>query len=131
MNAHNTKDTAPSRIATDLAIAASADTRIALDRYASYGEAVKARRLVRIALAKGYAISVYDGEEWTVKQSTDRMTVLQALATTECDTLRFRKDGEKLGSMLLIYGNATDGSELIADYSANEAMETLYNEVAR
>lgn len=117
MNTHNTNVTA--------------DTRISLDRYATKGEAVKARRLVRLALAKGYAISVYDGEEWTVKQSTERMAVLQALATTECDTLRFRKDGEKLGSMLLIYGNATDGSELIADYSANEAMETLYNEVAR
>lgn len=106
------------------------DTRISLDRYTSKGEAVAARKLVRIALTKGYSISVCDGEEWTVKQSCDRMTILVALATTSHDILCFRNEAkEKIGSMTLIYSNAENGEELIADYSDNEAMNELYNAV--
>ena len=100
---------------------------ISLDRYAGKAEAVVARRLVRKALELGYAISVNDGGEWTVKKSTDRMTVLEALATTGGDTLVFRNaEGEKLGAMVLLYQNGP-GDELIADYSDNEAMNELYN----
>lgn len=103
------------------------DTRISLDRYASKGDAITARRLVRTALELGYSISVQDGEEWTVKQSRDRMAILSAMATTGMDRLRFRdSEGNKLGTMLLVYGNALDGSELIADYQDNDAMNALY-----
>jgi len=103
-----------------------ADTRIALDRFASTGEAVKARRLIRLALEAGYVVSVQDGEEWTVKQSADRMTILAAMATTGEDRIRFRKaTGERIGTAYLIYGNAHDGSELIADYTGGDEMAAL------
>lgn len=99
---------------------ATPDTRIALDRYASNGEAVQARKIVRLALAAGLSVSVHDGEEWTVNKSTDHMAILAALATTESDTLRFRLNGKKVGVMLLVWGNAADGSELVADYGHDE-----------
>ncbi len=40
-----------------------------LDLFATKGEAVVAKRLIRIALDRGFLISVHDGEEWTVEQS--------------------------------------------------------------
>lgn len=96
------------------------DTRISLDRYASIHEAMVARRIVRVALSKGWTISVYDGGEWTVKKSADRMTILQALATTEADMLRFRNaDNVTVGTLVLIWGNDPSGDELIADYSVD------------
>jgi hypothetical protein len=100
--------------------------QISLDLYAGKEEAAVARRLVRAALGKGYKVSVNDGEEWTVKQSTDRNTILAALATTGADTLRIRSaEGESLGSLYLVYQNGP-GDELIADHSDNEAMTELY-----
>lgn len=94
------------------------DSRISLDRFAAYGETVKARALVRELLNLGLRVSVNDGEEWTVKQSDDRMTILAALCTTGTDRLRVRHtDGTVSGEILLVWGNAHDGSELVADYS--------------
>lgn len=102
------------------------NTAIDLDRYAGKEEAVVARRLVRNALELGYTVSVNDGEEWTVKKSSDRMTILCALASTGGDTLKFRNaEGESLGAMMLVYQDGP-GDELIADYSANDAMDHLY-----
>lgn len=102
------------------------DTRISLDRYAGAGEAVVARRLIRQALLRGWKVSVHDGEEWTVKQSTDRMTILAALCTTDNDTLKFRDAaGVCVGNIWLVWGNDPAGQELCADYTDNEAIESL------
>lgn len=99
---------------------------ISLDKYAGKEEAVVARRLVRKALEAGYKLSVSDGEEWTVKGSTNRMQVLEALATTGADTIRVRTaDGEKIGDLYLVYQNGP-GDELIADYSDNPETDRLY-----
>jgi hypothetical protein len=96
-----------------------------LDLFATKGEAVVAKRLIRIILERGYMVSINDGEEWTVELSTDRKEILPALATTGEDILRLYKDGERAGSIWLVYGNAEDGSELIADHSDNEACHSI------
>jgi len=100
-----------------------------LDLFATKGEAVVAKRLVRIALDRGFVISVHDGEEWTVEQSRDRNEILPALATTGEDIIRLYKDGERAGFFLLVYGNAEDGSELIADHADNAACLSIWSEV--
>jgi len=107
--------------------ATAPDTRIDLDRYATKGEARAARKLVRAILAQGWAVSVCDGEEWTVKKSRDRMTILSALASTSDDTLRVY-DAEgllRLGFAWLIWGNDPEGRELIADHSAEGPLADL------
>lgn len=97
-----------------------------LTQYATKGEGAVARRLVKAALAAGYAISVNDGEEWTVKRSTKAKAVLEALATTGEDVIRIRDaDGVACGSFYLVWGNADDGSELISDHSDNDACNDL------
>ena len=47
--------------------------------------------LLDAALAKGYSVSVHDGETWPVKRSTDRAALMDAIGTTDMDTLRIRK----------------------------------------
>ena len=99
-----------------------------LSKYATAGEARVARKLVRAALAAGYAISVNDGEAWTVKRSTREREILDALATTGEDWLRLYlpATGESAGTFQLIYGNDPDGSELIADHTDNNTCAALY-----
>jgi hypothetical protein len=96
-----------------------------LERFATKGEAEVVKRLVRIVLERGYMVSINDGEEWTVTLSTDRNEILSALATTGEDIVRLYKDGERAGSLWLVYGNAEDGSELIADHSDNDACHNI------
>lgn len=104
---------------------------ISLDRYAGAKEAVVVRRLVRVALAKGWTISVNDGGEWTVRRSAKRMDILSALATADADTLLFRDaEGTNLGRVMLVYqGGQSEGEEVICDYSDNCDMNALVQEV--
>ena len=102
-----------------------------LSKYATAGEARAARKLVKAALAAGYCVSVSDGEEWTVKKSTNASEIIDALCTTGEDILRLRDpaDGAAIGSFLLVYGNDDDGSELLADYTDNNVCNALYQTV--
>lgn len=99
--------------------------------YTTSGERGVATRLVRAALNAGYTVSVYDEEEWTVGNSRKEREILAALAGTETNTLRFRRNGENLGSMLLIWGNDETGEELIADHTDNAEMDALANAAQR
>lgn len=81
-------------------------------------------RAIAYGLGKGWSISVWDGEEWSLKQSRDPATICTAIASTDSDTLRFRDAaGEKVGSIMLVYGN---GEDVLADHTDNEAMEALF-----
>ena len=94
--------------------------------YATKGEAAVARHLVRAALAGGYSLSVYDGEEWTVKRATKAAPILEALCSTGADVLRLRDtDGNPVGSFSLVWGNDETGEELLSDYSDNELCDRL------
>ena len=95
-----------------------------LPDYVTQGEARAAESLVRALIATGYAISVYDGMEMTVQHSLDVETVCRALATTDADRLYIAMRDSlsathvaTIGSILLVWGNASDGSELASDWS--------------
>lgn len=79
-------------------------------------------KVIRRALALGYAVSVNDGEEWTLKQSRDYATITAECAATDMTVLRFRFNGERVGDMMFVHGNHED---VISDYSDNEAMAHL------
>lgn len=95
------------------------------------GEKAVVAKMVKAGLGKGWAISVYDGEETVVRKSTDFNIIWPALFSTETDSLIFwAGDGkERVGSIWLIYGNAPDGSEVVADWSSNPATEGLLKEI--
>lgn len=83
-----------------------------------------ATKLITSALARGLTVSVNDGEEWTVKSSRDRATILDALCTTDMDTLCLRDAGEAVGAFWLIWGNEGD---LIHDHTDNTLCADLYD----
>jgi hypothetical protein len=93
----------------------------------SLEEAAAARKLVSLILARGWTVSLYDGEEWTLKASNNRRAILSALGTTWADELLLRDaDGAKVGGLFLVWGNSAP--ELVADYYDNEAINSLWNE---
>lgn len=98
--------------------------------YATTGERAYATKLVRNLLSRGLSVSVNDGEEWTVERSQSEAVILNALCTTGEDELIASDDsGARKGWFMLVWGNADDGEELIADCTANALCETVMNEV--
>jgi hypothetical protein len=84
-------------------------------------------KIIDRALAKGYLISVNDGEEWVVKQSAKRKEIMAALASTDSDSLVIRKaDGKKVGSIYLVWGNSPE--EVVCDCSDNPEISALVDE---
>lgn len=84
--------------------------------------AATATRLIVAALKSGYTVSVNDGEEWTVKKSTKRNEILNAMGTTGEDYIMIRNaDGAKIAQYRMIYENGTD---VISDWSYTE--ETMF-----
>jgi hypothetical protein len=84
------------------------------------------RSIVSSAIAQGYMISLFDGEEWAIKQATTVQEIMQGIMTTDCDKLRFRKRddvGTPVGTVFLVYGNLA--SEVINDWSDNEATAAI------
>ena len=53
--------------------------------------------LVNELLASGCSISVYDGEEWAARRSTDKTDILEAVEAVEVAELVIFNDGVKVG----------------------------------
>lgn len=88
-------------------------------------EARIAESLVDAGLALGYAITVNDGEQTTLRRSTDRATILNHFRTTDQNTMWFTKDGVPIGFIWLIWGNEED---LISDGTARDEIEAIIDE---
>ena len=92
------------------------------------GEIVAAARIVQIALDEGYSITVHDGEEIALRKSRDDKAILSAMGETDSDTLHlYEPSGVRIGAFALIYGNAPNGTELVADHTDNATMDAMWN----
>lgn len=102
-------------------------------RFTTPGERRVATRIVNAAIAAGYHLHVWDGEEWTIQACRNAKPVLDALATTGSDVLRLRNGSERFGDIVFVWGNAADGSELVADMTApdHDKLAALESFVAR
>ena len=80
--------------------------------------------LIRYALANGATVSVYDGEIWEVKRSTDYQTIADCIESVDEAQLNIRdKEGNPLGwAHVSAYGLADD--ETVIDFRPNEYMKT-------
>lgn len=95
-------------------------------RYTTPTERRIARALINGAIKRGWSVSVYDGQEWTLRNVCALATVTDALATTDSDTLHFTNPNMVgVGQVLLIWGNDED---VISDHSDNAAMRSLVAE---
>jgi hypothetical protein len=77
------------------------------------------RKAIKAFLDAGYKLSVFDGEEVTLKRSTDAEAIFKALRTTDDDYLFVHRGEEKprCGWVRFVYGN--DGYDVISDYTVN------------
>lgn len=90
-------------------------------------EKTAAGRIIDRALAKGYMVSVYDGEEYVVKSSRKRHQIMTALGSTDTDQLIIRDGkGNKIGTILLIWGNSPE--EVVADHTDQPEINALVGE---
>ena len=118
-----------------------------LPEYVDDTERAIAALIVSELVASGYALSVWDGEAWTVKASQDAREVCAALASTEAAVIRVRDNAAKtawptacptapvVGDVTLIWGN---GNALLSDWSSragihgaefNAAVESLADQI--
>lgn len=91
-------------------------------------EKIIAKRCIGDLLKAGYSISVNDGEETTLRRSTDHRAIFAAMATTDEDWLCVHKAEQPIypedddtrrsfGWVRFIYGN--EGPYVINDYTTN------------
>jgi hypothetical protein len=87
------------------------------------------RAAIDAALAAGYTLAVFDGEEVHPK-SRDRKAIFAEMFATDDEYLMVygAADGQRLGWMRFIYGN--DGWDVLADYTVNlEPLMPAVNEL--
>lgn len=95
----------------------------AFPSYMWKSEATIINRLISEILQRGLLISVYDGEEWAVKKSSDRAEIQRNTAATDETYFRVCKaDDTTVGTITLIHGN---WSEVISDHTDNETMGSI------
>lgn len=75
------------------------------------------RKMCRSLCAAGYSLSVWDGEEWAIKRSTQPDIVLAELRATDEEQVRVREGDKVIGTIYLVYGNSP--WEVVSDYSTS------------
>ena len=88
--------------------------------------------IIHAAIKRGYSLSVYDGEEWTVKHSKDAQEIASALGSTGEDSLAVHAaehEGttKRIGAYWLIYNNGSKGDPeiVVADYTHHDGDRTM------
>jgi hypothetical protein len=83
-----------------------------------FNEIAALERIVNGAIARGYYVSVNDGDAWPVKMSQYCEEIVSAADSVDEALLVFRNaDKVRVGSALVVWGNGPE--ELIADCSDN------------
>ena len=85
--------------------------------------------LVRHAVRDmAYTVSVFDGEEFAVRRSTNVRDIMGAIESVDESELLFRTaNGERIGWALIVLGN--DGGDEVSDHTDNEWMNEWFNRV--
>lgn len=77
------------------------------------------RLIIKDAIDDGHVISIYDGEDYPIEDSTDLEAIMAEVRATDMDSILFKKTIKPneflLGSITLIYGNAP--WEVVNDYT--------------
>lgn len=94
------------------------------------------QQVIKNALAKGYTISVFDGEEWQIKRGSNERAIMDAAQSVEMATLRIRDErGERVGDVEIIgYHSKAEATadgydDSVVDYSANAATTALVEDI--
>jgi hypothetical protein len=95
----------------------------------SKGEAQACIALVRRVVAAGYQIAVSDEEDDLLEPSSDVQAIVCEMGHSDMNNLCVsREEGwgpERLGTFIIYYGNAEDGSEIVSDIHATPEGMTI------
>lgn len=80
------------------------------------------KHLVRYALAADLTVSVFDGEEWQVKRSTNAKAINDAIESVDEAQLRIRQDDGKVLGWALVSAFGLADDETVVDCSDNDFM---------
>ena len=77
-------------------------------------------QFIKLALSKGYTVSVFDGEEWQLKRSISLKAITDAVKSVDVAQLRVRdSEGNRIAwAMVSAYGLEPD--ETVMDCTVNE-----------
>ena len=80
------------------------------------------KKLVKYALDSGIVVSVWDGEAWEVKRSSNYKDIVSAIESVDEAELRFRTadDGLSVGWALVTCDINMDDDETVIDHTDNE-----------
>jgi len=95
------------------------------------GNEAATKKLIDIILrTPDHSITVQDEEEIVLRRSRDAGKIFSKLDTTSEDYLAIwsESQGKYIGTFVLIYDNADDGSEVISDYTYNPICQGIFNE---
>lgn len=87
--------------------------------------------LVKYALAQGHTVSVYDGEEWQVKRSTNYRAIVDAIESVEEAQIRVRNEKGVIMTSALLSLFGLEPDETIIDCSDNEYMARFDEHLAK
>lgn len=89
-------------------------------------EKARVQRLIDIALKHGaMSVSLWDGEEWPVKRAKTSLEVVEHMAATDLEIIRFRDgDGMRLGDFNIAWG---EGNDNVYDHTDNEWSNRMWN----
>lgn len=80
--------------------------------------------LVKTALANGYSVSVWDGEEWQVRRSTGYQEITEAIKSVEEAQLRFRDSGGQVVGWALVSAYGLEPDETVIDHTVTPWIES-------
>jgi len=84
------------------------------------------KNLVKYSLAKGYTVSVFDGEEWAATQSTSYNEIIDAIESVEEAELHLHiRDAENTYRLAwaLVSAFGLEDEETVVDHTVNEFMD--------
>jgi len=82
-------------------------------------------RVLRMALERGYAVSVHDSVDWVLVRSRSHVAILNVMFATDYEMLVFWDGaGRRVGFMTFVYGN---GEDVISDHTDNAVMQELFD----
>lgn len=83
-------------------------------------------KIIDVALAKNYTISVDNGDDVPIQQSNNKSAILKAMFATDEERVIFYHNGKRAGVVYLVYGNS--GWDVMHDHSLflEEMLEPVY-----
>ncbi len=102
-------------------------------QYATPSEAQAVTLIISRLINDGCQLSVFDGEEWTVRRSTSLIEVLSELSHTDMiETVRVRKDDVKMGEIDFLFQGCIEAMGVVVDYQTtkdNSYLNDVYKQI--